>query len=866
MRITSPMFACPLLRPFGVGGRNRLGISVLSAWTLSGAPLSVQDLWPRFMRAAGADTVLDQGVPKSASEYLLVGHAHSTQPVTHLAASVDIGGRRKTVNVIGDRTWRRGVPTPPEPFTRMPLSWDRAFGGPGFAHNPVGRGFVTGDPEGAPLPNLEGARLIRSPSDRPEPAGFGAFALDWSQRMRGLGTYDARWFEHEFPGFASDIDWRVHNIAPIDQRFDEPFTPGTPIALHNVVEDRPRVDLVVPRVTARCFTYGREEPRHLEEVPLTLRTLWLVPDEDMIVLVFHGAQSIATMLASEISGVLVALDASDRPRDAAHFEHALDKRLGRELGAVEMLDDRPLMPEGMRFPDFEERAADLTLPSRTGALEANLYAGAELRRQEALKLFAEAGFQGGEALFPPLAPPAPSKLPVAERIRESLEEGETKRKEAEAKLAELRAQAIEELEKAGFDPSFLDKERAGPPPILAATQIELLQEIVREARAAGRPLEVFERQLDDPDFHRELFEREAQGREAYRLSAHHTDALPDVDVDRMHELRVLVEAAVRDGVSLAQADLTCADLADLDLSGVDLTGAWLEGANLQKTNLTGARLDGAVLAKANLGEAVFDRTSLRRANLGKARLTWTRLDACDLEEAILDGADLRGAIVTRSRLRGADLMNLRVESARFSECDLRNLTFLHTSLAGLSFDACTLDGCNFIEVTLDDASFRRCRLDESAFVTCRGARTSFYEARLENARFVSDCKFDEADFRRASMPRSTLRSCRLSGACFDEADLSDSDVSQGVFENARFYRADLRRVLATECDLRSAMMAGANLMSAILQGADLRGADLRGSNLFAADLALVRADRETSLAGALVTRVREKPLRAKETS
>src|SRR5690606_34933220 len=210
--------------------------------------------------------------------------------------------------------------------------------------------------------------------------------------------------------------------------------------------------------------------------------------------------------------------------------------------AAEMLDDAPLMPEGMAFPGFEERAEDLTLPSRTGALEANLYAGAELRRQEALEAFAEVGFEGGEALFPPMAPPASSKAPVTEQVQEALAQAEEQRAEAEATMAKLREEAIEEMKQAGLDPSFLERApQTGPPPILAATQIAMLEEVVREAREAGQPLLPFEAQLADPDFHRELAEREAQGREAYRISAHHTEGEPELDLDRMASQRRLVE-------------------------------------------------------------------------------------------------------------------------------------------------------------------------------------------------------------------------------------------------------------------------------------------------------------------------------------
>src|SRR5690606_27157145 len=191
------------------------------------------------------------------------------------------------------------------------------------------------------------------------------------------------------------------------------------------------------------------------------------------------------------------------------------------------------------------------------------------------------------------------------QIQEALALAEEKRKEAETKMAELREEAIAELKAAGFDPSFLDsKEQAGPPAmILASEQRAMLQEVVHEARAAGQPLLPFEAQLADPAFHRELAEKEAMGREAYRMSAHLSEGDPPIDLDRMTAQRERVEQAIRNRTSLAQADLTGADLADLDLSSMDLSGAWLEGANLTRANLTGARLDGAVLAKSNLGEA-----------------------------------------------------------------------------------------------------------------------------------------------------------------------------------------------------------------------------------------------------------------------
>ena len=70
-----------------------------------------------------------------------------------------------------------------------------------------------------------------------------------------------------------------------------------------------------------------------------------------------------------------------------------------------------------------------------------------------------------------------------------------------------------------------------------------------------------------------------------------------------------VEAAVKQGVSLAWANLTGANL-----TGANLTWADLTGANLTWANLTGADLTGADLYKANLTGADLTRANLTNAN------------------------------------------------------------------------------------------------------------------------------------------------------------------------------------------------------------------------------------------------------------
>ena len=89
-----------------------------------------------------------------------------------------------------------------------------------------------------------------------------------------------------------------------------------------------------------------------------------------------------------------------------------------------------------------------------------------------------------------------------------------------------------------------------------------------------------------------------------------------------------LQAAVKAGADLRDADLGGADLRRADLRGADLRDADLGGADLRDADLRDADLGGADLRRADLRGA-----DLRRADLGGA----------DLRGADLGGADLGGA-------------------------------------------------------------------------------------------------------------------------------------------------------------------------------------------------------------------------------
>ena len=162
---------------------------------------------------------------KPATDVVLLGHAWAPgKSARQVDVSLTIGKTSMRVRVFGDRHWWMllgfwAMRSRPKPFEKMPLVYERAFGGfqaarkkgefEGFEErNPVGRGYVKkGRGNQVALPNLEDPRkLVGRPSDKPAPVGFGYLGRHWSPRRELLGTYDGAWEKERMPLLPEDFD------------------------------------------------------------------------------------------------------------------------------------------------------------------------------------------------------------------------------------------------------------------------------------------------------------------------------------------------------------------------------------------------------------------------------------------------------------------------------------------------------------------------------------------------------------------------------------------------------------------------------------------------------------------------------------
>ncbi|MEO7328518.1 MAG: DUF2169 domain-containing protein, partial [Minicystis sp.] len=163
------------------------------------------------MRSVRLSTDLAPYLPRA--DVLLTGHAWAEggRPVPSLSSRLvvfrDAALIDKTVHLHGDVKGQETIP-----FDRMPLLYERAYGGVGNDDNPLGVGF--GVSSAGKLPNLS------DPADAKRVAGFGPIPRGFPVRKRLLGVTDRKQLDKPVAELPADFDWTYFQAAPLDQRID----------------------------------------------------------------------------------------------------------------------------------------------------------------------------------------------------------------------------------------------------------------------------------------------------------------------------------------------------------------------------------------------------------------------------------------------------------------------------------------------------------------------------------------------------------------------------------------------------------------------------------------------------------------------
>ena len=761
---------------------------------------------------------------KLSAEVLLRGHCHAPggRPVIECPVRVSVGAWSKTILVVGRRVWSGDLVgerlSDPVPFKRMPLGWKQAFGGPGYARNPVGMGFGTRE---APCLERPG-EPIRSRRDCPEPVSFAPVSSTWAARAERRGTqYGASYQRTRAPYYAEDFDYRHFSSAPPDQWLPSFLRGDEEVTLVNLVPDAPTLTTRLPGVRLRVFV--KDDEARFREVAMSLDTLYLEPDLGRLVLLWRGVDPVREDDLEDVATVLVASERlAETPLSPEHYRAELEAFESDPIGLAttfppELLelaerDERKKRgepePEDPALAGLDPFSARMRKElgsfgaeqqaAMSADIEALLQAGpkSEAMRAELSKAL---GVEGGdlraamEKAMPPEdeAPPVPSThkpggMPSAglrKRMRALLEDLD----EAEREL-EARERALAEQMKA-------------LPPGASGVAVPVVSAEAREQLAAGRKIP------GDPRW--------------AELDPGYTYPLP------------LSTDAPGPGVDLTDRDLTGMDLRGRDLRGAILDGAVLTKADLTGADLTGANLRHAVLFKTILNDAKLVSADLTRANLGRARLVGADLREATLTEAFFEGAALCDANLARAS----------GEYAVFVEADLSRARAPGANLPRASFVEADLAGADLAGAVLYESLFEGTRAADVDLSGADVSRSSFDKADLSGAR-LRGALGERANFLGATLDRADLELSRMRSAHFTKASLVGASLYGADLRQTRFYRAQLER----------ADLSRANLFQADLCKARLEGTTMRGATLYEAKL-LGAKGKGLDLSGAVVTRV-----------
>jgi hypothetical protein len=270
-------------------------------------PIRPVDVYRGKPGLASLETAGEAAPYKPGTDILLSGFAYRNPRDPSLTlAGFRLGTMRKLVRVFGDRSWEKAMggvrPSAPARFEKVPLTYERAFGGVDAsdprvpetcAENPVGVGFrgarSRAEIVGQPLPNLEDPNeAIADPRQRVQPYALGPIPPHWGQRSALAGTYDAVWRKERMPLAPKDLDPRYHQAAPADQVRPGHLQGGEVIEVMGMAPEGParfEIPGARPRVVVRVLG-DRETPAALCDtlaIDMEKRTLCLVWRASLVV-------------------------------------------------------------------------------------------------------------------------------------------------------------------------------------------------------------------------------------------------------------------------------------------------------------------------------------------------------------------------------------------------------------------------------------------------------------------------------------------------------------------------------------------------------------------------------------------------------
>lgn len=804
-------------------------------------PLEVFDL---VSERYDARVVFDEALSKASAEFLAIGACHSRasedQPVSVM---IRVGEVSKRVAVYGDRQVNAlGRIEGPAPFTAMPITPEKAFGGKGYAANPLGFGApVDETTESRSLPNIElPNQLLEAGYETPEPAGFWPWPQEHPARLAMLGKFDDSWLVERWPHLPSDTQPAFYNQAPLDQRAAAFWQGGEPIEILNMHPEHAHIRSAIPRVRPRIFVVRQEgQEETFVELNTEMDTLWLLPDELTGILIARASVKCHDLDGVDIKAVYADVEAQDEA----------PKSLDAQYEAY-------LLAAGIKLPVEPEDASEIDEPEAANSPEKDVVAEAdELIRQ----------------IAPPVLPPSDEELAVIKALQEDTAALERASEWADESMKRIDMnkynQMVEDAMNKAFPPGTDDPEvvkatlrasgqqiaevlkQTGMSEEALLAQMATFPEMAQLAELVGNTPGGFQGLL--ADIEQSMDELFALDKKLEELENAPPELETNVDEAAGNDDHSIEPTLTREwvvehhaqGGSFAEMDLSELDLSNLMLKGAVFTGAVLTACDFRNTDLSNARFDGASvvgcdfsqaqLKFANMKSASVSESAFVSANLGFANLSDADLSDCRLPEVHLDKANATGASFNQSDLSGAVAPGLVADQAQFHDAKLAKADLQQARLTRAVFFNTDLSGANLQSIYAPRADF------SSACAT--GA--DFSEAFLSDTEADDATDFSDTRFVGTNLEGASWAGPKLDGANLDGASLDNADLTGASMKGCRMIRAVAKNATLDKVTLHNADLSGINLFEGRLRGANIAHSKLEMGNFFGADFQDVVLDK-----------------------
>lgn len=741
---------------------------------------------------------IDLHMAKQRAEFLVKGSCYSYDRETRQSfVTVTLDNREKQLTVWGDRRWLKDEEhyrlSQAEQFTKIPITLNNAYGGMEHELNPDGTGWVkhTETISEIKVPNVElPGQLIKHPNDTPAPALLVPYSPTCRYQLSKFGTIDEEWLRNESPYYPADIDWLYFNLAPADQQREIFFKGDERFSCIHMHPEKKSIEGQLPGLRLRCFYKRIHSTDRLSELQVNLDTIWLLPDQEKGILIWHGIIDTQDIAANDIEFIYSVNEVlAEAPKDIDYYATRRSKPkevVPEKLRSKSKTTNQSVLRGlGFNLDEAVNEIVEHVFPERKKYLEQNT----------ALQIF-----QGKT--------PTESLLAMEQYFKNRNQEFPSPASLKNKLRAELHTEKIPYTgNRQGRQ--FLDflKKQITNRTSSKSTQSEEL----------GR-FEKLEQQIEYLD--------QVSAITQFRTGAVRTSAYS----------REAVVTGLKEGKDFSGENLAGIDLSDLDLSGINLSGCNLSACNLTRTRLIEANLSMATLFDAHLSE-----TQLVHANLTNALIKNSGLNGTNFSESCLQHASIEDCSGEKMNFANAILNRVH-----FKKCHFHEGHFVGIKANFLDMVDCTFEGSDFTEARMQFASvhqgdwrtinFSKADLSHAHFV---GIQLSVVVGNHLIAPHLSltDCTIEHLVLDKSQCERLSCKGSTISESTFSNSELTRLNLQNAKVAQSHFIQCNLTHLRGNkQTKISLSHFEQCNLSNSALLGGHYEGLTVTDSSLDASQV------------------------------